>query len=185
MRTNQAYFKGLFVLFALIFFNQLFAQGSANTTLNVALSDVRSITINPIQTNVTLSFANADDYINGVSNTLGSHLLITSTGGYLVKVKSSGINLVNGNNLIPANSISVTPNISAGSSTVKTGLTTVGVGFISSVQLSPSPTLLIQSPFGANTVFYDVKYAASGGGAYINKPQGTYTTTITYSIEPL
>ncbi len=165
--------------------NQLFAQTTANTTLNVVLADVRSIKVNPTQNTVTLNFATVDDYNKGVESNQASHLEITSTGGFVVKVKSSGPNLNNGSNTIPVNTISLVNSTTAGSSLVSTGPNANIVSFTIPVTLAPTPATLINSPVGATKIFYDVKYKASGGPAYINKPAGTYTTTITYSIEPL
>jgi hypothetical protein len=174
-------------LFALLSVNnESKAQASANTTLNVVLTDVRSIKVNPAQTTVSLNFANAADYQNGVVNTQPSHLEITSTNGYVVKVKSASANLVNGTNNIPVNTITLMPNVTAGNSggsgTVVISLSSAS---ITPVNLSPTPTTIISSPTGQTKVFYDMKYGAQGGSSYINKAAGTYSTTITYTIEPL
>lgn len=165
------------------------AQTTTNTTLNVVLNDVRSIKVNPSQTNVSLIFNNADDYTNGVFSNQASHLEITSTGGYIVKVKSSGPNLTNGVNTIPVNTISLTPTVSSSQSANTIGATgstgAVVVKIVSTTTLSSTDAQFINSPTGSTKIFYDVKYASTGGPNYINKPAGTYTTTITYSIEPL
>jgi hypothetical protein len=153
------------------------AQASDNATLNVVLADVRSITVNPAQNAVQLNFATATDYQTGVISNQVGHLIVTSTGGFQVKVKASGETLVNGANSIPVNTITLSPSINAGS-TLPPGATFVNV------QLSSVPQPIIQSTNGSANVIFDVEYKASGGDPYINKPAGTYVTTITYSIEP-
>jgi len=164
------------------------AQTTGNTTLNVVLNDVRSIKVNPAQTNVSLIFNNASDYTNGVSSNQASHLEITSTGGFVVKVKSSGPSLINGSNSIPVNTISLTPTVTASQNSNLVGATAstggVVIRTVSTTTLSATDAQFINSPTGGTKIFYDVKYTSSGGPNYINKPAGTYTTTITYSIEP-
>jgi hypothetical protein len=169
-----------------------FAQNTANATLNVVLSDVRSIKVNPSQTNVSLVFANSADYNNGVSSDQVAHLEVTSTGGYAIKVKSSGPTLVNGANSIPVNTITLTPTVGTQKASVGAGVTAIipqssntQMGSLLAAILNPTAVNFITSPTGVTKQFYDVKYNASGGTSYINKAAGTYTTTITYSIEPL
>jgi hypothetical protein len=152
------------------------AQATANANLNVVLSDVRSITINPAQSTVSLNFASSTDYLNGVFVNQAAHLEITSTGGYQVKVKASTASLVNGVSTIPVSSIMLTPTLSAGS-------TDEGVAF-TPVSLTATQQPIINTPNGSSRIFFDMRYQASGGQDYINKLAGTYVTTITYSIEP-
>lgn len=174
-----------FLLLGVFSNNSLNAQASANATLNVVLSDVRSIKVNPAQTSVSLTFSNVNDYNNGVTSEQNAHLEITSTGGYIIKVRSSTANLVNGPNSIPANTVQLTPKQNS------TGVAAAGVNnavskpaSLTPVNLSASPSTIISSTDGATKIFYDMTYKASGGPQYINKANGTYTTTITYTIEP-
>jgi hypothetical protein len=153
------------------------AQASDNATLNVVLADVRSIIVNPAQNAVQLDFVTATDYQVGVTKTEVAHLNVTSTGAFQVKVKASTDQLVNGANSIPVNTIILTPNISA-NSTLPAG------AVFTPVTLSAIAQQLIQSSNGSPKVEFDVEYKSSGGDPYINKPAGTYVTTITYSIEP-
>jgi hypothetical protein len=153
------------------------AQASDNATLNVVLSDVRSIVVNPAQNSVQLNFATARDYQLGVSSTQVGHLIVTSTGGYQIRVKASSESLVNGANTIPVNTITLKADINAGSTSPG------GISFVN-IQLSSIPQRFIESSIGSASIQFDVTYEASGGDPYINKPAGTYVTTITYSIEP-
>jgi hypothetical protein len=152
------------------------AQATANANLNVVLADVRSIKVNPAQSTVSLNFSSSTDYQNGVSLMQQAHLEITSTGGYQVKVKASGASLTNGTSTIPVSTIMLTPTLSAGS-------VDEGVSF-TPVSLSSTQQSLINTANGSVKIFFDMKYAASGGQNYINKKAGTYITTVTFSIEP-
>jgi hypothetical protein len=156
--------------------NNMYAQSSDNATLNVVLADVRSIKLNPAQTTVRLNFNNATDYQNGVFMDNLSHLEVTSTGGFQIKVKSSGTFLQNGINTIPVNTITLRP-------TVTSGYTDAGLG-LQTITLSATNQQMVTTPNGSSRMFFDVRYTASGGQPYINKPAGTYVTTITFSIEP-
>jgi hypothetical protein len=152
------------------------AQASDNATLNIVLADVRSIKVNPAQATVQLNFATPTDYQNGVTLSEVAHLEVTSTGAYQVTVKSSGPTLDNGTNTIPVNTISMVPSLNAGS-------TDAGISF-QTITLSPTAQQMITTPNGSPRVIFDVRYTASGGQPYIDKPAGTYVTTVTFSIEP-
>jgi hypothetical protein len=153
-----------------------YAQASDNATLNVVLADVRSIKLNPAQTTVQLNFNNVNDYQNGVSLTQNAHLEVTSTGGFQVKVKSSGSSLQNGINTIPVSTITLVPSLSS-------GYADMGASF-QTVTLSPIAQQMVTTPNGASRIAFDVRYTASGGQPYIDKKAGTYVTTITFCIEP-
>lgn len=153
-----------------------YAQASDNATLNVVLADVRSIKLNPAQTTVQLNFNNANDYQNGVVLNQNAHLEVTSTGGFQVKVKSSGASLQNGINTIPVSTITMIPSLSS-------GYVDMGASF-QTVTLSPTQQQMITTPNGSSKIVFDVRYQASGGQPFIDKPAGTYVTTITFSIEP-
>lgn len=156
--------------------DNIYAQASDNATLNVVLADVRSIKLNPAQSTVQLRFNNATDYQNGVVLNNQAHLEVTSTGGFQVKVKSSGASLQNGTNTIPVSTITLTPTLNSGYADAGLGLQTV--------TLSATQQQLITTPNGSTKIVFDVRYTASGGQPYINKPAGTYVTTVTFSIEP-
>jgi len=152
------------------------AQASDNLTLNVLLADVRSIKLNPAQTTVQLQFNNIEDYQNGVNLDEPAHIEVSSTGGYQVKVKSSGPSLQSGTNTIPVSTITLTPTLSS-------GFTDVGIAF-QTIALSATDQQLITTPNGSSRIVFDVRYRASGGQPFIDKPAGTYVTTLTFSIEP-
>ena len=155
----------------------LYAQASDNATLNVALSDVRSIMVNPTQNTVELVFATPEDYQNGVTSSQSSHIMVTSTGGFQITVKASTEGLVNGTYSIPVNTIGLRPGPGAKGSIL------LAIIYYD-LNLSSARQPVIESPGGCHFCAFDVVYHAKGGDPYIGKPAGTYVGTITYSIEP-
>ena len=114
MRTYSYLLRGLVLIHFFAVGNYtLCAQASDNATLNVTLSDVRSIMVNPTQNNVELVFATPEDYQNGVTSSQPSHIMVTSTGGFQITVKASTEGLVFGANSIPVNTIRLSPGPSA------------------------------------------------------------------------
>ena len=108
MRTYSYMLTGLVLVHFFAAGNYvLYAQASDNATLNVALSDVRSIMVNPTQNTVEIVFATAEDYQNGVVSTQSNHIMVTSTGGFQITVKASTEGLVNGAYSIPVNTIGI------------------------------------------------------------------------------
>lgn len=151
-------------------------QPSDDVTLQVTLVAVQNISVNAGQTTVTLTFEEAGDYLNGVTSSQPNHLEVSSTGLFQVAVKASDINLVNGSNTIPVNTITVTPGYG-------TGGTDPGA-IPAAVSLTGNDQIILDSNDGTAQAFYNVTYDASGGADYINKPAGIYTTTVTYTISP-
>jgi|GEM_PF-716752 hypothetical protein len=164
-----------YVIFALP--QLLFAQNSGSVNLNVVISQVQSLTINELQDNVNLRFSHREDFTRGVSINEQGHLNIFSSGRFVVKVSAQSDLVSPGNGKIPASTIAVTPTMSAGAPVP--GLVTG-----SQVRLSPSePKTIIKSPtHGTLATTFDVMYQASGEG-YAQLEDGTYRTTVVYTIE--
>ena len=153
------------------------AQQSDHVTLNVTLAQVQSISVNSGQKTVTLAFETASDYQNGVSSPQTDHLNVSSTTSFQVNVKAEG-DLSNGTENIPVNTITITPTVTSGYADAEPGGET-----LTGTSLSTSDQGIITSATnGTVETHYDVEYKASGGDDYINKPAGTYATTVTYTI---
>jgi len=164
----------LFAALAVLGIHSVSAQQlSDDVTLNVTLVAVQNISVNATQTTVTLTFEEAGDYLNGVSSSQPNHLEVASTDDFVVKVSTSTDNLVNGTNTIPVSTITVTPAYASGTDPEATE---------SAQTLSIGAKTILTSTTGTTQAFYNVTYDASGGTDYINKPAGTYTTTVTYTI---
>ena len=165
----------LLFLFAVLHSSiSLFAQGSANTNLNVVLGPIQSIKVNPAQNNVTVSLSTSSEYMNGKASEQQDHIEVMSNPQYQVTV-SAATHLVGETSSIDISTISVTP--SFGSLGGNPG------GIVLTPQaLSLNSNTLVQSSHGDTQRTFNMKYQVSGGEAYVNKPAGTYTTTITYTI---
>jgi len=182
---KKSFLFPLFTIAASLFSTGLFAQaqttGNANLTVN--LSDVYSIVV--ASPDVHLNFSTVGDYIGGVNTVLDNHLVVTSTKGYIVTVKSSD-NDLQGPSTISANTIKVTP--AAGTDGGHFSGPTP-VEYIPAF-LTLAPQTIIKSDHdtfnGVNnstsTTKFKVTYAAGLNGAYVGKTIGDYTTTVTYTI---
>lgn len=155
----------------------------AQVALNVILKPVRTLTVSHDQVN--LVYETAADYENGVSyTTTDGHLRVTNIGGgYKIYVKASTANLLgeNGNN-----------NTIDGSTVTITGLAQSGINAysrkINEINGGTYGAELFHHSSNANVVdkAYDVKYAAAGKGAYLDKlfqnKQTKYTVNVVYTI---
>lgn len=146
---------------------------TATSTLNVVLTDVVSITVNPSSSTVSLNFGTSADYLNGVnSGVLADHLTVASTQSFTVTVKSDG-DLINGSESIPIADIGVTASAGTGSPVGTPG---------SVASLTTSDQSLITSSNPTLESKYSMQYSATGGADFIGLTAGTYAATITYTV---
>jgi hypothetical protein len=148
-------------------FGQDRKSGEANLSIN--LHQVQNIVVeNP---NVNIDLTTAAEYNNGKSNMVNNHLLVNSTCNYQINVKANrDLQLAGpGQNTIPISTVTLTP--FDGDQTAGNGLA-----------LSTSFQTFVTSTKGVLSKYYGVNYNVSGGADYINKPEGAYTATITYTI---
>ncbi|MHB1922364.1 MAG: hypothetical protein ACYCOO_09020 [Chitinophagaceae bacterium] len=166
-----------FLLFILLGFvcQNVSAQSTATSTLNVVLTAVQSVTVANNST-INLAYNTASAYQNGVSSgALTGHVAVFSTNLFTVTVSASGP-LTNGSYTIPINTITLVA--TAGTDNPTT------VSTVTNVVLSTTPQTLIHNTTGELTAPFAINYESSGGLSYINVPSGTYTATITYTISP-
>ncbi len=148
------------------------ASSSATANLSVVLSELRSITI--ASPNVSIPITTAAHYQTGNNTTVANHLSVTSSGAYKITATSATANLVNGAYNIPANTVTLTA--TAGTLNGNGTLT-----YTAQPLVNITPGTLIACTAGTTSSSFNVKYAASGGNAYL-VPAGTYTTTVTYTV---
>ncbi|RAJ04103.1 hypothetical protein LX64_02981 [Chitinophaga skermanii] len=148
------------------------AQTTANTTLTVILNPVLVMTLSA--TPPTLTFATANDYANGVSATYANAITVTSTANYSITVKTSSADLANGANTIPVSNVNV-----AVSGT--TGVGTTGSGALSTTDLA-----IVTNAPAAIAKGIGLTYSTTAGNpAFVGKPSGNYTTTLTFTATAL
>ena len=155
---------------------------TATATLNVKLLPIQTIVIGGDNT-VNLVYKTKEDYYNGVTANMNDHLIVYSTGGFAVKVKSDHKNLVftkdGKTNTIAVNTINLVATLGKGNESEST---------FSAVTLDKSDKNLISSTVGGTNLKFNVAYSGKGGNAYVNKYNNVenptvYTTTVTYTIE--
>lgn len=74
------------------------AQETGNVSLSINLHQIQIIKINPSQSEVTIDYKNAEDYLQGVVSVQQGHLTVFSTSGYEVAVSSDAPLKVNNGN---------------------------------------------------------------------------------------
>lgn len=152
-----------------------FAQNSAGTQLSVQLNNIQSIKINEAQGDVLIALNTASEYLNGKSTAQANHIEIMSSANYEVKVSAS-THLQGESASININTITITPSLGS-----------IGGIPTGSMQLTPTPlalseNTLVQSSQGDIQRSFNINYRVSGGSEYLNKPIGTYSTLVTYTI---
>lgn len=160
-----------------------FGQTTAQATLNVKLYPIQTILIGGVNT-VNLEYKTKDDYSNGVTKNMNDHLVVYSTGGFAVKVKSENENLV-------FTKGGTTDNIAANTINLQAALGTGNIlnsSTFNNVVLDKSDKNLISSTVGGTDLKFNVAYNGKGNNDYVNKyynveNPNVYTTTVTYTIE--
>lgn len=153
----------------------LYAQTSANTTLNLKINAFQSISV---MGDINLEYRSINDFSTGVETTMQDHLQVFSTGGFSVYVKAAS-NLINGTETIEAEKIKITAS--------KGSVATLPSVVFTPVNLKTTPQTIIKSADGAPTDNFNVTYKAIGDNGNVNKHKGgstaVFTTTVVYSIE--
>lgn len=169
--------KKLIPIICIIFFGTVnsFAQNSAGTQLSVQLNNIQSIKINETQNDVTIALNTAEEYANGKSTDQPDHIEIMSSSNYEIKVSASS-NLISENSSININTVSLTPTLGT------IGNVPTGDILLSETPLSICDNTIVSSSQGDIQISFNIKYRVSGGSEYLNKPIGTYTTLVTYTI---
>lgn len=157
------------------------AQKTASATLNIKLHPIQTIVIGG--TEVNLEYNTKEDYSKGVTSEMDNHLIVYSTGGFAVKVRSENENLVftkdGTTDKIDVNTINLVATLGTGNQSGST---------FSAVTLDKSDKPLISSQVGGTDLKFNVAYNGKGNNDYVNKyynveNPNVYTTTVTYTIE--
>jgi hypothetical protein len=152
-----------------------FSQSAASTNLNIQLNSIQSIKINEAQNDVTIALNTASEYNNGKASNQADHIEVMSTSNNEIKV-SAASDLIGDTASINIGSVTVTPTLGS------MGGPTEGSILLNPVALSLGESTIVQSSHGDIQRSFNVKYRVSGGAPYLNKPLGTYTTLVTYTI---
>lgn len=142
----------------------------ASGSLEIVVSDLSELVVNPTQQAVNFAFTTADHYKNGISQDMPAHLRLSKTTPYNLYVRATSANFSSGTNSIPLDVMQIGP------ATGETGMNTV--------TLSTTAQKLIES---ANPVIdrnISIRYSilASQTSKLLNKPTGTYSSNIIFSF---
>lgn len=175
--------KAAFILTILCALVSGVAFGQAQATLNVKLYPIQTIVIGGNNT-VNLEYKTKDNYLNGVTSDMKDHLVVYSTGGFAVKVKSENEDLVYTKDALTSKIAANTINLQA---TLGTG-NALNASTMNNVVLSNENKNLISSNVGGTELKFNVAYNGKGNNDYVNKyynveTPNVYTTTVTYTIE--
>lgn len=175
--------KAAFILTILCALVSGVAFGQAQATLNVKLYPIQTIVIGGNNT-VNLEYKTKDNYLNGVTSDMKDHLVVYSTGGFAVKVKSENEDLVYTKDALTSKIAANTINLQA---TLGTG-NELNASTMNNVVLSNENKNLISSNVGGTELKFNVAYNGKGNNDYVNKyynveTPNVYTTTVTYTIE--
>lgn len=152
-----------------------YGQNSAGTNLKIELQSIQSITVNEAQSNVAIALTTASEYLNGKSSQQADHIKIMSSSNYEIKV-SAATNLIGESSSIDVGTVTLVPSQGSIGGDSSNNLN------MNPVALSLGDTTLVQASQGDAERSFNVDYKVSGGAAYLNKPSGTYSTLITYTI---
>ena len=159
--------------------------GSGQTQVNVSVAQVQSLEVS--QPTVGIDMSQTSHFINGnASPQQANHIQITSNTGFEVSVKSvTQFFSLNGSvTTLPVSTIML--HTVAGDDLTGSGAVVppAGTQIISPVQLSTSATTIVTADHGEGKRGYDITYSIpeTQSGNYLNRPSGTYSTTIVYTL---
>lgn len=184
MRTSNFFSIAAFIICGMVCVNSVKAQESDDVTVNLKFKPVQSIVVNSNSKTVDLEYATKENYRDGVSKTITDHLIVFSTGGFVVSVNAENGDFVRtgaGGGTIPVGHVILS---------AEEGSTTNPEFTSNNVTLSTTSTALITSNAGGNELKYSVTYDNTAGSSYeyINRyihndtPESVYTAQVTYTI---
>jgi hypothetical protein len=160
--------------------------GSAQSQVNIIISQVHTIQVS--QPSVSIDMSDISHYISGSSSGQQTdHVKVVSSSAYQVTVKSATqyFSLNGGATTLPVNTIAV--NTTTGSDLTGTNAQPpAGLVVTPQVQLSTTAATIVNSPEGEWGRGYNVNYSIPQAMTpnYMNRDNGTYTTTVTYTLVP-
>lgn len=167
-----------FIIVLFYFFTIGIAFAQTDATLNIRLSPIQIIEINPSQELIYLDHETIAGYANGVQLEQPDHLSMFSTGGFVVKVSSMEVNMTAENGeVFPTSDIIITPRVG-------TLNPLIGAAFNPAILSSEATTIITNNTGGINKTF-GIHYQTKGNNQYVSDPGNStvFSTNIVYSIE--
>ena len=197
MKTKNFLLTGALLIVALFSVNGVMAEGPSDylsnrvssdaVTVNLKFAPIQSIQVNPSQKTVDFEYSSPGDYMNGLGEkiqTFDDHLTVYHSGGFQVKVQSSGF--LNSDNLLYETEDHVTITATNGTDNNRNNYT-----FVDNFSLNKKEaSTFITSPGGGMGLKFDVAYTHNDSEAnrakYIDLTTGlvetVYTADVTYTI---
>ena len=175
--------KTIGVLIFLFGFFSIYVDAQQTAVLNINLYPIQIIEVNSPSITVDMDYRTVEDYKNGVNTTMQDQLKIFSNAGFAINVRSESATLTNPNSAEKINAEDITL-------TALPGTTNSLEGFNATpVVLSNVATQLLSSTVGGANKTVSLNYAGKGNNSYIDQQSSsksvtTYTTQLTFSIEP-
>lgn len=143
---------------------------TGTTTLNINITNQAAIIVN--NPTAALSFSLPSHYQLGRQLTHTNALQAFSNIPYSISVRASQA-LTSGSNTIPVNNVLITPTLPSPLGTIS----------LTPVNLSTTNQTIVSSTTATLQQLFNISYTTAAGNlAFIGKPAGTYTTTLTYTI---
>ena len=156
------------------------ASTTAQQTTNLSLADAIELTFtgsgSATGAAVTMSFANVNDYANGVASTAQA-LKVRSNKNFSVAVKTNAANFTYTGSTSPAPVMPVASVLDVKVSANGTG-GTIGTGFDNYKDLSSTNQTLISNGSRGGNQTFSVMYNATPGFSY---PAGNYAVDVVYT----
>jgi hypothetical protein len=172
--------KKIVVLITLIFTfsSTVFAQ---TASLNIILADILSFSVTQ-PTSLNVDFDTEAKYSNGITALATDHISVTSSSGFVVRVRAGSIT---GAANLAASSIKITSSIGS----TNAGNTS-GIIYASNVTLPASgstPATIITSENSSwsgvsATNKFNISYLIGADGAYAGKPAGANVIPVVYTV---
>lgn len=162
--------KKLIIITALLFATiTTYAQSSASANVNIIISEVFEIKVNPAQTNIDIPINTVDHLTNGNNSNNLNHLSVTASNGYQVEAKAQTL-ITGSGGTIAIDKLEITVSDNGGGA------------IISDLPMSLSDQVIIDGSTGVLSRNLDVNYKIVGGEYLTQLEAGTYSTTIIYTL---
>lgn len=167
--------KCLIFTFMAILAVKSYSQETTSTRLGINVHPIQSIKVNDLQQNVSLSLNTLSDYMDGKDNLQLDHVEVMSNVKYEVRVMAHDDLRNSTNHKIDVGLIEITPSFG------NIGLQDQSHQF-KSIALSQQENQLIVSQVGDIKRTFSMNYKLRSSEKWLNKPAGSYTAVITYTI---
>ena len=154
--------------------------------MNIIIAQVQSIQVSQPTVNINLNQVSHFKSGNS-SGQQSNHVKVSASTGYQVTVKASTqyFSHNGGATTIPVNTVNVNT-VTGDDTTGANAAPPAGLTVAPQTTLSTTPSVIVTSPSGTFGRGFHVNYAipAAKAPSYLNRDEGSYTTTVIYTLVP-